>query len=169
MAPSNAPATHLLIISDREPLAWVLENQRMAFPAGRTRASLSLDKGDEVLLYTTRGCFGNPTRDLGRIIGLATLTSEVSTLDEPVTFGERRFTEGCRLRVHGLAPFRNGVVLRDLVTDLQVFPDPRSWSVRMRRASLKLPEADAALVKRELQPLLKPYAAVVGDYALQRR
>ncbi|WP_416519259.1 hypothetical protein [Streptomyces achromogenes] len=169
MTPSHAPAAHLLIISDREPLAWVLENQRMAFPAGRTRTSLSMNKGDEVLLYTTRGCFGNPTRDLGRIIGLATLTTEVSTLDEPVTFGERRFTEGCRLRIHGLAPFREGVVLRDMVNDLQVFPDPRSWSVRMRRASLRLPEPDAALVKRELQPLLKPYGEVVGDYALQNR
>ncbi|MEU1516883.1 hypothetical protein ABZ490_32855 [Streptomyces sp. NPDC005811] len=168
MAPSHSPATHLLIISDRKPLTWVLENQRMAFPAGRTRASLSLDKGDEVLLYTTRGCFGNPTRDLGRVIGLATLTSKVSTLDEAVTFGERRFTEGCSLRVHGLTPFREGVVLRDLVNDLQVFPDPHSWSVRMRRASLRLPEPDAALVKRELQPLLKPYSVVVGEYTLQR-
>lgn len=168
MAASNAPATHLLIISDREPLAWVLEDQRMAFPAGRTRASLSLNKGDEVLIYTTRGCFGNPTRDLGRVIGLATLTSEVSTLNQAVTFGERRFTEGCRLRIHGLAPFREGVVLRDLVNDLQVFPGPRSWSVRLRRAALRLPEPDAGLIKRELQPLLKPYGAVVGDYALQR-
>lgn len=169
MASSDAAATHLLIISDREPLAWVLESQRMAFPAGRTRSSLSLKKGDEVLLYTTRGCFGNPTRDLGRVIGLATLTSEVSTLDEPVTFQKRRFTEGCRLRIHGLTPFREGVVLRDLVDALQVFPEPRNWSVRMRRASLRLPEADAALVKRELQPLLEPYGEVVGDYALQRR
>ncbi|MFF5392207.1 hypothetical protein ACFY5H_28355 [Streptomyces sp. NPDC013012] len=169
MTTQDTPATHLLIISDHEPLAWVLEGQRMAFPAGRTRESLTVDKGDEVLLYTTCGCFGNQTRDLGRVIGLATLTSEVSTLDRPVMFRERRFTEGCRLRIHGLATFREGVVLRDLVDHLQVFPEPRNWSVRMRRASLKLPETDAALIKRELQPLLKPYKDVVGDYALPRR
>ncbi|MFE2269825.1 hypothetical protein ACFXB4_11340 [Streptomyces lavendulae] len=169
MTSSDSPTTHLLIISSHAPLAWVLENQRMAFPSGRTRESLTMHKGDEVLLYTTRGCFGNPTRDLGRVIGLATLTSEVSTLDQPVTFDERRFTEGCRLRIHGLTPFREGVVLRDLVDDLQVFPEPRTWSVRMRRASLKLPEADAALLNRELQPLLKPYGEIVREYALQRR
>jgi hypothetical protein len=169
MISPDAPATHLLIISAHEPLAWVLEGQQMAFPAGRARSSLRLKKGDEVLLYTTRGCFGNPTRDLGRVIGLATLTSEVSTLDAPVTFQDRRFTEGCRLRIHGLAPFREGVVLRDLVNDLQVFPEPRNWSVRMRRASLRLPEPDASLVKRELQPLLKPYSAMVDDYSVPRR
>ncbi|MFE1249775.1 hypothetical protein [Streptomyces sp. NPDC058735] len=169
MTTSDAPATHLLIINAHEPLAWVLENQRMAFPAGRTQQSLSLRKGDEILLYTTRGCFGNPTRDLGRVIGLATITSEVRTLDTPVLFQERRFTEGCRLRVHGLTPFREGVVLRDLVSDLRVFPDPAHWSFRMRRASLPLPDTDAALIKRELQPLLKPYGSMVGDYSLKRR
>jgi len=165
MPASHPPATHLLIISAREPLAWVLENQRMAFPSGRTRESLSLRQGDEVLLYTTRGCFGNSTRDLGRVIGLATLMSDVSTLGEPVFFGERRFTEGCHLRIHGLASFREGVALRELVSALQVFPDPASWSIRLRRASLRLPEPDAALIKRELQPLLKPYGSVVGDYS----
>ncbi|MFI6434143.1 hypothetical protein [Streptomyces sp. NPDC050759] len=168
MTSSREAATHLLIISDHEPLAWVLENQRMAFPAGRTRQSLTLGKGDELLLYTTRGCFRNPGRDLGRVMGLATITSDVHTLDEPVVFQERRFTEGCRLRVHGLAPFREGVVLRDLVKDLQVFPDAGSWSVRLRRASLRLPDVDAALLKRELQPLLKPYDSVMGDYAFTR-
>ncbi|MFF4979832.1 hypothetical protein ACFY3O_07160 [Streptomyces sp. NPDC001046] len=169
MTTSDAPAIHLLIINAHEPLAWVLENQRMAFPAGRTQQSLYLRKGDEMLLYTTRGCFGNPTRDLGRVMGLATVTSEILSLDAPVVFQERRFTEGCRLRIHGLTPFREGVVLRDLVNDLQVFPNPAHWSVRMRRASLRLPDADAALIKRELQPLLKPYGSVVGDYALKRR
>ncbi len=39
----------------------------------------------------------------------------------------------------------------------------------MRRASLLLPDTDAALIKRELQPLLKPYGSVVGDYSLNRR
>ncbi len=86
MTTPDAPATHLLIINAHEPLAWVLENQRMAFPTGRTQQSFSLRKGDEILLYTTRGCFGNPTRDLGRVIGLAIIISKVRTLDTPVVF-----------------------------------------------------------------------------------
>ncbi|MFI1068539.1 hypothetical protein [Streptomyces puniciscabiei] len=160
--------THLVIISDRTALSWVLTEQRMAFPAGRARAAHAIGEGDEVLLYSTRGCFRNPTRDLGRVLGQATVSSPVRTLAEPVVFGERSFTEGCELTIHGLAPFREGVVLRDHVERLSVFPDPKSWSIRMRRASLPLPEADADLLRKELRPLLKPYAETVEAYRWPR-
>ncbi|MFF4716085.1 hypothetical protein ACFY2V_32535 [Streptomyces eurythermus] len=156
-------ATHLVIISDREPLAWVLRTQRMAFPAGRAATGLPAE-GDQALLYTTRGCYRNPTRDRGRVMGLALVTSPVETLPEPVVFGERQFTLGCSLRVEGLAPVREGVVLADLVPRLEVFPDERSWSVRMRRASLPLPPADAELLTRELRPLLGPRSERLPDY-----
>ncbi|MEU5308786.1 hypothetical protein [Streptomyces sp. NPDC021562] len=155
-------ATHLVIISDREPLAWVLRTQRMAFPAGR--ASGLPAEGDQALLYTTRGCYRNPTRDRGRVMGLAVVTSPVETLPEPVVFGERRFTSGCSLRVEGLAPVRGGVLLADLVPRLEVFPDERSWSARIRRASLRLPSADAELLTRELRPLLGPRSERLADY-----
>jgi hypothetical protein len=100
--------TRLIIISDRSALSWVLSEQRMAFPAVRARAAHAISDGDEVLLYSTRGCFGNPTRDAGRILGHATVSSAVRPLAEPVVFGERGFTEGCALTIHGLAPFKEG-------------------------------------------------------------
>ncbi|MGA5441910.1 hypothetical protein ACPCKW_20650 [Streptomyces griseoincarnatus] len=158
------PSTHLLIIGDRAALSWVLTEQRMAFPAGRSRTTRALEEGDEIFLYTTRGCFRNPTRDLGRVIGRAAVASPVRALGEPVTFGERSFTEGCHLEVSGLARFREGLVLRDLVPRLSVFPDPATWSVRMRRASLTLPPGDADLVRTELEPLLRPYDEAVEEY-----
>lgn len=135
----------------------------MAFPAGRAASGLPT-AGDQALLYTTRGCYRNPTRDRGRVMGLAVVTSPVETLPEPVVFGERRFSSGCALRVDGLAPVREGVVLADLVPRLKVFPDARSWSVRMRRASLPLPPADAELLTRELRPLLEPRSERIADY-----
>ncbi|WP_030856148.1 hypothetical protein [Streptomyces sp. NRRL S-37] len=158
------PSSHLLIIGDRAALGWVVTEQRMAFPAGRTKAARALEEGDEIFLYTTRGCFRNPTRDLGRVIARASVATPVRTLDEPVVFGDRSFTEGCRLEVSGLAPFRDGLVLRDLVPRLSVFPDPATWSVRMRRASLPLPPADAGLVRAELRPLLRPYDEAADAY-----
>lgn len=158
------PSSHLVIIGDRDALSWVLTAQQMAFPAGRAKLAATVQEGDEVFVYTTRGCFGNPTRDLGRIVACGAVTSPVRTLAEPVRFGERAFTEGFRLRIDGLTPFREGLVLRDLVPRLQVFPDPATWSVRLRRPALALPPSYAELVRRGIEPLLRPYEETVGDY-----
>jgi hypothetical protein len=158
------PSSHLLIIGDRAALSWVVTEQRMAFPAGRSKAARALEEGDEIFVYTTRGCFRNPTRDLGRVVARARVAGAVRALEEPVVFGERSFTEGCRLELSGLARFREGLVLRDLVPRLSVFPDPATWSVRMRRASLTLPPGDAELVRAELGPFLLPYETAVQGY-----
>ncbi|MEU1176880.1 hypothetical protein ABZ464_04390 [Streptomyces sp. NPDC005820] len=157
-------SAHLLIIGDRAALSWVVTEQRMAFPAGRSQAAQALEEGDEIFVYTTRGCFRNPTRDLGRVIARARVASPVRVLEDPVVFGERSFTEGCRLEVSALARFREGLVLRDLVPWLAVFPDPATWSVRMRRASLTLPPGDADVVRAELEPWLLPYEEAVEGY-----
>ncbi|WP_127353898.1 hypothetical protein [Actinacidiphila soli] len=156
--------THLLILSDRAALSWVLTEQRMAFPARRSRQSRALTEGDEIMLYTTRGCFRNPTRDLGRVIALAEVSGPVRVLDEEVRLGGRRFPEGCPLQIRGLAPFREGLVLRDLVPSLTVFPDPATWSIWLRRSSLPLPAGDAELLRNALRPLLRPYAETVDQY-----
>ncbi|MDI9830570.1 hypothetical protein ACWEV9_08530 [Streptomyces albogriseolus] len=158
------PTTHLVIINDRAALSWVLSEQRMAFPAHRAHAVHAIKPGDEVLLYTTRGCFRSPTHDFGRVIGHATVSSPVRALDEPVVFRERHFTEGCEFTIHGLAPFRTGLVLRDHVHQLSVFPDPKTWSIRMRRATLPLSPNDTMLILTKLRPYLTPYADAVSAY-----
>nr|WP_239116234.1 hypothetical protein [Streptomyces sp. SID8499] len=136
----------------------------MAFPAGRSNVAASLSEGDQVLIYTTRGCFRNSTRDEGRIMTRAKVTSPVRDLSEPIQFGERRFTAGCDLHIEALAPYRQGLVLRDLVSRLDVFPDPAAWGIRLRRAALVLPPQDAQLINRELDPHLKPYDDAVEGY-----
>ncbi|MFB7761519.1 hypothetical protein [Streptomyces xiamenensis] len=156
--------THLMIISNRDALSWVVTEQRMAFPAGRSRLARSVREGDEVLLYTTRGCFGNPTRDRGRLMGRATVSSPVHVLPEPLHLGERVFPEECSLDIHALADWRRGIVLSDLVPRLEVFPDPSAWSVRMRRAVLTLPITDAKLLRTTVAPLLRPYSEAVDVY-----
>src|SRR4051812_27138171 len=103
----------------------------MAFPALRRREVTGLRAGDELLLYTTRGCFYNPTRDRGRLIGIATATSAVTDLDTAVHLAGRDFPLGCDLQIERLAPLREGVELAPLVARLRVFPDPASWSVRL--------------------------------------
>jgi hypothetical protein len=148
--------SYLLVIGDATPLAWVLTEQRMAFPAIRKSQAAALDIGDELLIYTTRICFHNPTRDRGRVIGLARVSSDVRDLTEPVIFGERRYTSGCTLDIQGVAALHDGVELRPLVPQLHAFPDGPTWSMRLRRPLVPIDKHDTALLKRRLNPLLEP-------------
>lgn len=157
--------TYLLPIADREPLAWILAEQRTAFPPWRIREAEELMPGDRLLLYTTRGCFHNPTRDRGRIIGSATVTARSSKLRRPVRFGDREYTVGVPFTIERLAPYREGVELAPLVNSLASFPNPRAWSGRMRRALVPLIAEDADALMGELASVAKPYPEQLAGYA----
>jgi hypothetical protein len=137
----------------------------MAFAQHRAPVANQLEPGDRLLLYTTRGCFKNPTRDRGRVVGVAYVATPVEPLPEPVKFGDRSFILGCDLKIEGLAPRGRGVELAPLVPRLKVFPVPRAWSVRLRTALLELPPADAGLLVRLLKPELQDKKAAEGSYA----
>lgn len=159
----------LLVLSDRVALAWVLREQRMAFHANRAADARALAIGDRLFVYTTRGCFHNPTRDRGRVIGEAMVASPVSDLDEPVELAGRTFSVGCRLRITQLARFRDGVELAPLVPRLATFPNPRGWRTRMRQTLVPLHDRDIPILEELLLPLLQPRAAVVGEYLAAAR
>lgn len=117
-------------------MGWVLREQRMAFAPGRATTARRLRVDDRLLSYTTRWCYHRPNRDRGRVIGAAIVESEVQDLDPPVALAGRTFTTGCSLRIDGLASVYEGVDLAPLVPRLSVFPDPRTWSLRMRQPLL---------------------------------
>jgi len=58
----------LLVIGRREGLSWILGAERMAFPSKPRSSRATPEADDQLLLYTTRKCFGYPTRDEGRVI-----------------------------------------------------------------------------------------------------
>jgi hypothetical protein len=148
--------SYLLVIGEREALAWILRESRMAFPATRRPEVDALTEGDELFLLTTRGCFHNPTRDRTRIIGRATARSAVSTLHEPVELVGRSFPRGCRLTIDSLAPYLDGLELAPLVAKLRAFDGTQPWAMRLRRTLVPLTTADAALLRPRL-------ASVAGD------
>lgn len=162
-------ASHLLIIGDREALAWVLQNERMAFQAHRRGLVAALSQGDELFIYSTRGAFHNPGRDRGRVIGVARAATAPEVLPEPIELAGRRFELGCRLELVSLAPLGSGVELSLLVERMSVFPDKRAWSGRMRRPLLQLPAQDAAVVRRLLKPIAESPAAVLDGYLAAAR
>lgn len=157
-------AAHLLILGDREALRWVLRHERMAFEAHRGNDVKRLAVGDTLFLYTTRGCFHNPTRDRGRVIGHAVVTSPVEPLKQSVVVMDREFALGCSFDLVALAPRHEGVVLADLVPKLDAFPIKSAWSTRMRRPLLTLPPKDAALIKHELVRLVREPASTLSSY-----
>jgi hypothetical protein len=157
---------YLLPISDREPLAWVLSEGRTAFPSYRRREAEALEVGDKLLLYTTRGCFRNPTRDRGRVIGVASVAGPASVLAEPVRFGEREFPIGMDLTIDQLAPRGAGAELAPLIPKLsESFPNPRAWSARLRRALVPVSARDASMIQRALAKSVQPPGDVTATYA----
>lgn len=144
-------SSYLLPISDREPLAWILNEERTAFPSYRRAHASELEAGDRLFLYTTRGCFRNPTRDRGRVIGVARVVRPAMNLDEPVQFGDREFSIGVDFRIDTLLPRDEGVELAPLIPRLrESFPNERAWSARLRRALVPLAPRDAVTLERTL-------------------
>ena len=125
---------------------------------------MALEIGDELLIYTTRGCFHNPRRDAGRVMGLANVTTQVRDLDEPVVFGERRYTSGCALAIQGVAALHEGVKLSPLVSELHVFPNAKAWNAYLRPALVPLDDHDASVLKRHLTAHLEPLERHLDAY-----
>jgi len=160
-------AHYLLVIGDREALGWVLTEQRMAFPDFRRAEVRALAVDDVLFLYTTRGCFGNPTRDRGRVIAIGRVRSAVVELDEPVELANRRFPVGCDIEITEATAFSDGVELAPLVPELDAFTGAHDhWSVRLRRPLLRLTPRDADLLERRLAEHTRhPLDQVLPQYA----
>lgn len=156
--------SYLLILGERDAIAWVLREQRMAFPATPRAEVAALAVGDRLYLYATRGAWHNPTRDRGRIIGVATVASSVRMLDRPIEIAGRSFVSGCDLRIDKVVPYPSGVELQPLVERLAAFPKPQAWSIYLRRALLALPPADAKLLDEALRPLLVTRQQALPQY-----
>lgn len=155
---------YLAVLGERSALAWVLRTRTMAFPEHRRSEASRLQVGDRLFLYATRGCFHNPGRDRGRVMGLATVATPTARNDHPVRFGDREFPHECRLTLTGLTAPLTGLALAPLVDQLEAFPDPASWSARMRRALVPLSVHDATLIERLLDPLLDPADRQISSY-----
>lgn len=76
----------------------------------------------------------------------------------------RTFPVGCKISVKGLAALREGVVLRDLVPDLDAFPDKETWAIRLRRPLVPLSAHDVDLLSARLAPLAVNPRDTVGGY-----
>jgi hypothetical protein len=155
---------YLLPIADREALAWIVRTQQTALPGSRVDDARRVAARDRFFLYTTRGCFRNPTRDRGRVIATAVVSGVARELAKPVSFGGRSYTIGIRFKIESLARLGEGVELAPLVPQLDTFPDPTSWSARLRRALVPLIGKDGDLLARELLSITHPFPEARETY-----
>jgi hypothetical protein len=156
---------YLLPIADREPLRWIVREQRTALPEHRAREANAVRPGDRIFLYATRGCFHNPTRDRGRVIGQAVVTKPSRRLSQPVRFGGRDYPLDLSMKIERLAPIREGVELAPLVNSMATFPDSGSWSVVLRRALVTLADGDGELLAAKLARVAPRYPKARATYA----
>ena len=145
----------------------MLSDQRMAFPGCQRAEVRALAPGDTLLLYTTRGCFKNPTRDRGRIIAAGRTHTAVSTLDEPVQVGGRSFPVGCDVEFRTATAWPEGVELGPVVRELDSFVGlERNWSIRLRRPLVSVSARDARMLKDYLKQYRpRPLEEVLDWYA----
>lgn len=166
--PHNNP--HLAIIGDRQALGWVLKEQRLAFPEPRYHHIFpALKAGDQLYLYTTRGCYRNPGRDRGLVIGTATVMGD---LERPLTsrvVRDRELPLEVPVQIETLAPLGDGVNVADTVGNMTSFPKPESWSVYLRRSLYSLTEHDAALLDRKLRKHAGQHDANLDGYLVRAR
>lgn len=158
---------YLLIISDRQALGWILTTSRTAFSDPIRKEVRGLRPKDLLVLYTTRGCFKNPTRDRGRIVGQAEVVSEVTPSPEPLRFGERSFPYVCTLRLTALAPFGSGPELAPHASSLNALrPSGAGWATRLRRSLMPLDEHDQSYLRSLPDyPTQRPTATLKAPYA----
>jgi hypothetical protein len=161
--PSRRDRTaYLLILADAEGLAWVLRNEQMAFTEKRVHLAEAIEEGDELLLYATRGCFGNPTRDRGRVIALGRALSALRRRHSEI--GGRTFDFVQDLTLNGACARGEGVELATRVAKMWSFPDAKTWSAHLRKPLLHLDSRDAQGLRRALEPLLRPLNEVIREY-----
>ncbi|MGR6320058.1 hypothetical protein Q2K19_25570 [Micromonospora soli] len=160
--------SYLVVLGHREAIGWVLREQRMAFPSTPRAEVAALGEGDRLFLYATRGAWLNPTRDRGRVIGLARAQGAVRRFGDPIEIAQRIFVSGCDLEVDGLVPYPCGLELQPLVGQLDAFPKPEAWSIYLRRALLRLSDADADLLGARVRPLVTSREEALGSYPWAR-
>src|SRR5690606_17885828 len=124
----------------------------------------ALTEGDRLYVYATRGAWRNPTRDRGRVIGTAWVTSKVRAFDAPLESAGRRFSPGCALWAASVVRYRGGVELGPRVGALARPPRPAAWTICLRRSLLRLPPGDARLLDRHLGPLSTSREAALPTY-----
>jgi hypothetical protein len=133
----------IFVIGERNALHWVLAEQRMAF-----REHVNTDRlkpGDSIVVYATRGCWHNPTRDRGQVAAVGTIASPV--VPSSVDVSGEIMPYSCRLALEVVLPERHGVPFDTLVTRLPLTRSRTHWGPLLRHTIVKLSAMDIKVIQ----------------------
>ena len=130
------------VFAEIQALRWVVDSSTMAFPESAGSRIAAMAKGDQVVLYTTRGAFHNPTRDEARLVGIATVEEDPERRSPPLEIAGREFVYACRVSIDILLPERTGASVRELASDLDLVAKPASWGAYFRQPPVRIGERD---------------------------
>ncbi len=133
----------LIVIGDAKSLKWVIENGRMGFRS--TVKAADIKQSDPFIIYTSRGAYGNPTKDESQIAAEGRFSTSV--INEEVTIGDETFPKSCAVKFSVVLPPRKGVTFRPLVSQLDfVGRSERRWPSAVHRTLVPLTQSDFRLL-----------------------
>jgi hypothetical protein len=136
----------LFVLGEADGLRWVIENKRMAFTQPRCRTAGQIRRGDDVILYVTRGAFHNPTRDQPQMAALMRVRSGAVELRPPLELAGRTFRCQVGLTPVVVLPERKGVPVRPIVNRLQLVKRSEVWGQYFRSSLIELGSSDFDLL-----------------------
>ncbi len=139
----------IIVIGEKNAIEWVLKTQRMAFRD--TARTTHVHSGDRIALYTTRGAYGNPTRDESQIIALGRFASDVQ--NKQAVVNDVTYTKSCGLTITDQLEPRHGLAFRPLVAQLEFVRSKRGWATYMRRTLVPINDRDFTIIERAFNRL----------------
>ncbi len=138
------------VFGEIKGLRWVLEDETMAFPDHAGAKVRSMSKGDEAIIYTTRGAFHNPTRDVARLGGIIEVAGEASDR-KAVEIAGREFTWTVPIRVETILPERTGPEVKPLAPKLSIVKKPEVWGQYFRSSPIEVNESDFIVMEQAIR------------------
>ena len=129
----------LIVVGNVKSLQWILNEGRMGFRSHvRTDA---MHVGDRFAIYTSKGAYGNSSRDESQIIALGHIESPVST--RSVQVGDEQFAKSCSISIDRVLPLNRGVIFRNLVPEMDfLMRDSRRWPGAVHKTLVKVSVSD---------------------------
>jgi hypothetical protein len=132
----------LVAFGEIDGLRWVLREERMAFSKGLASRAGKIQVGDQLVLYVTRDAFHNPSRDRSQLAGIATVTSPVRRLREPISIAGREFAVACGIDVVASLPEREGVPFDTFIQRMDFIRRKDVWGQYLRAGLIALTPKD---------------------------